>query len=280
MSNGELVYEDLIGRGRKVATACAWRAIVRRFEACCGVKDDYSRGDVVKYLAQLRSEGISQNSINTMLRPVKLLCELERWGNGFPRLAMPKVRRCDVSRPRLSVGEVRNLIVKARTLRNKSGKLICSERELAYLAAATTYGLRREEIGTLEVCDGHVTVHTAKGGEVTTHLLPGSIKRYMVGYCGANDVKYLSRVFQSLVNKVGLGLDAGYGWHSVRRALATELFIKDVPMLHIIRFMRWSDGSVQRELGMLAIYAEREQGDIDRYIFDVHPFLPFWMLDC
>jgi hypothetical protein len=268
MSNAGLVYEDLIGRGRAVATACCWRGNVRRFEACCGVRDDYSRGDVVKYLAQLRSEGIKQNSINMMLKPIKLLCELQGWSDGFPRLAMPKVRRSDINRPRLSIGEVCNIVTRA--------KEVCSERELAFLAAATIYGLRREEIGTLEVSDGHVTVHTAKGGEVTTHLLPDSIKCYLVGYRGAKDVKYLTRVFWNVVDKVGLSLSAGYGWHSIRRALATELMVCDVSLWNLIKFMRWSDAMLQREVGMLAIYAECKQEDVDRSVFKVHPFLRFW----
>jgi len=71
-SNSQLVYHDLIARGRQVETARRRRSLVQRFEACCGVKDDYSRSDVIKFLAQLRSEGIKQNTINSRLRSIKL----------------------------------------------------------------------------------------------------------------------------------------------------------------------------------------------------------------
>ena len=275
-SNSELIYEDLIARGKKENTAKRWEQIVKKFEGCCGVKDEYGRRDVVKFIGELRSEGISQNSINTMVRPIKLLCDIQRWNDGWPRLAMPKVRRCDISRPKFSVEQVENLISGARSIRNDKGELVCSRRELAYLAAATTYGLRREEIGSLRVFNGHVRVNTAKGGEVTNHIVPDSIRSYLVDYRGANDVKYLTRVFWSIANKVGLSLDVGYGWHSIRRTLTTELADMDIAAMKVMRFMRWSEAVLQREFGMLAIYAAGEQEDIDRYIFKVHPFLKYW----
>jgi hypothetical protein len=40
--------------------------------------------------------------------------------------------------------------------------------------------------------------------------------------------------------------------------------------------MRWSDGTVKGEFGMLAIYGKRNQEEVDRSIFRVHPFLPIW----
>ena len=270
MSNSELVYEDLIARGKGVVNAKRWRAWVQRFEACCGVKDSYVRADVIKYLAALRNDGLNQNSINTMIRPVRLLCQVQNWdGKGiFPRLAMPKVRNDEISRPVLSKVDVGVLICKA--------KEVCSKRELGYLAAATTYGLRREEIGTLEVLDGVVKVHTVKGGSAATQLIPGEVKEYLSEYYATKDVRWLSRVFQSIMRKVGMKAYAGYGWHAIRRALATELVMCDVSMLNILRFMRWSDASLKGEFGMLVIYAKREQDKIDTSVFAVHPFLSFW----
>jgi integrase len=156
-------------------------------------------------------------------------------------------------------------------------KEVCSRRELAFLAMATTYGLRREEIGTLEISDGMVKVNTVKGGEVTTHLVPDEVKKFTNGYHGCNDVRYLTRVFQRVVGKVGIDVGGkGYGWHSIRRALASELVVREVSLLNILRFMRWSDATVQGEIGMLAIYVRRDQAEVDRCVFRVHPFLAFW----
>jgi integrase len=267
-SNSQLVYHDLIARGRQVGTARRWRALVQRFEACCGVKDSYDRADVVKFIAELRQEGMKQNSINARLKALRLLCQIQNWDGGFPRLAMPKVKHSEVNRPFFSVDEVVHIIGKA--------KEVCSERELGFLAAASVYGLRREEIGTLEVSDGHVKVHTGKGGEVTLQIIPDAIKDYVKGYRACRDVRYMTRVFQSIMSKVGLEVNRGYGWHSIRRALATELALRDVSALNILRFMRWSDASAKGEFGMLVIYAGREQDKIDKSIFEVHPFLSAW----
>jgi integrase len=180
-------------------------------------------------------------------------------------LAMPKVKNSEVNRPFFTVDEVVHIISRA--------KEVCSERELGFLAASSVYGLRREEIGSLEVRDGVVKVNTAKGGEVTFQLIPDAIKDYLKGYRACKDVRYMTRVFQSIVSKVGLEVNRGYGWHSIRRALATELVFRDVSAMNIMRFMRWSDASLKGEFGMLTIYAKREQDKIDKSIFEVHPFL-------
>jgi len=222
----------------------------------------------VKFIAELRQEDMKQNSINSRLKALRLLCQIQNWDGGFPRLAMPKVKDSEVNRPCFTVDEVVHIISKA--------KEVCSERELGFLAAASVYGLRREEIGTLEVSDGHVKVHTAKDGDVTFQIIPDAIKDYIKDYRGAKDVRYMTRVFQSIVSKVGLEVSGGYGWHSIRRALATELALRDVSTLNILRFMRWSDAGVKGEFGMLAIYDRREQDKIDRSIFEVHPFLSAW----
>jgi hypothetical protein len=270
-SNSQLVYDDLIARGRQVETARRWRSLVQRFEACCGVKDSYHRADVVKFVAELRQEGMKQNSINSRLKGLRLLCQIQNWDGGSPPLAMPRVKDSEVSRTVFTAEQVVNIINRA--------KEVCSERELAFLAAASVYGLRREEIGTLEVCDGHVKVHTAKDGEEVFQIIPDAIKDYMKGYRACKDVRYMTRIFQRVMSKVGLEVNRGYGWHSIRRALATELALRDISALNILRFMRWSDGGVKGEFGMLAIYAKRNQNEIDRCIFEVHPFLHAWSSD-
>jgi len=242
--------------------------LVQRFEACCGIKGSYDRADVIKFIAELRKDGMKQNSINSRLKALRLLCQIQNWDGGFPKLSMPKVKDSDVSRPVFNAEEVVHIIRKA--------KEVCSERELAFLTASTVYGLRREELGDLGIKDGHVVVHTAKGGDTVEQIIPDEIKGYLRNYCQCSDVRNMTRTFHSIAERVGLNLTNGCGWHSIRRALATELLVRDVSALNIIRFMRWSDARVKSEFGMLAIYDRREQDKIDRSIFEVHPFLPAW----
>lgn len=161
-SVAEKVYMDLVARGKDIETARRWRHLIMKFEVCCGTKSNYDRDDVIRYLCWLREQGYRQSSIDVMVRPVKLLAQIQGWS--FPRLAMPKVRDGDISRPILSNEEVCLMI--------RRGKEVLSERELAYLALSTTYGLRREELSSLGRIDGKVTVDTVKGGPVTTHVVP------------------------------------------------------------------------------------------------------------
>jgi hypothetical protein len=87
----------------------------------------------------------------------------------------------------------------------------------------------------------------------------------------------MSFVFHRIVEKVGISLAGdNYGWHAIRRGLATELLYRDVSLINVVRFMRWSDGSLKGEFGMLAIYGKRNQEEIDRSVFKVHPFLRIW----
>jgi len=265
-SLAEKVYMYLLARGKDIKTARRWRNWTAKFEVCCGIKSKYERDDVIRYLSHLREQGYRQSSVDVMLRPVKLLAQVQEWK--FPRLAMPKVRDSDVSRPVLSHEEVCQII--------RRGKEVLSETELAYLALSTTYGLRREELGGLGRIDGRVTVDTVKGGPVTTHLVPDEIRPHLLGY-KRSGVTYMSRVFRRIIKKVGMKLPGeNYGWHAIRRALATELVCTDVSLLNLLRFMRWSDASLKGQFGMLAIYAKRNQEEIDRSIFEVHPFLPVW----
>lgn len=262
----EKVYMDLMARGKDIETARRWRHWTLKFEVCCEIKSKYDRDDVIRYLSCLREQGYRQSSINVMLRPVKLLAQVQGWN--FPRLAMKKVRDSDICRPVLSYEEVCQMI--------RRGKEVLSARELAYLALSTIYGMRREEIGGLGRIDHTVTVDTVKGGPVTNHLVPDEIKPYLVGY-KRSGVGYMSLVFRRIIKKLGMVLPRqNYGWHAIRRALATELVSTDVSLLNLLRFMRWSDASLKGQFGMLAIYAKRNQEEIDRSIFEVHPFLQVW----
>jgi hypothetical protein len=266
MSGAEKVYMDLVGRGKDIETAKCWRRLVMKFEACCGAKSEYDRDDVIRYLCCLREQGYRQSSIDVMVRPVKLLAQIQGWA--FPRLAMPKVRDGDVSRPILSYDEVCLMI--------KRGKEVLSARELAYLALSTTYGVRREELSSLGRIDGKMTVNTVKGGPVTTHVVADEIRPYLAGY-ERTGVRHMSFVFRRMIEKLGISLAGdNYGWHAIRRALATELLYRDVSLINVVRFMRWSDGSLKGDFGMLAIYGKRNQEEVDRSVFKVHPFLPIW----
>jgi len=265
---GQIVFDDLVGRGKSRQTAQQWNCWADRFEQVCGYKERYDRQDVIKFLAWEREQGFRQNSINIHLRPVKLLAQIQGWD--FPRLSMPKVKEEDITRTIFSREEVISLIT--------TGRRVLQPKELSCLALSTVYGLRREEMARPEppeLKEGQVIIHTVKGGPTTTHLIPQEIVPYLEDY-PAYGPDHLSHIFLQIMKKTGLEVSPRYGWHSIRRALATELLIAEASALNIVRFMRWSEASISKEFGMLSVYAQKHQAHIDNQIFEVHPFLPYW----
>jgi len=265
----EQIYNDLIGRrGSSHDTAQHWKTWTERFEQVCGVKEKYDRSDVVKFLAWEREQGFSQNSIKTHLRPIKLLAQIQDWH--FPKLSMRKVRDGDITRTIFTKDQVISLI--------QMGRQLLAPKEISYLALATTYGLRREEMSKPEppdIADSAITIHVVKGGPTTTHLIPPEIAPYLDSYSPYGK-DHMSHLFLKILYKTGVRVGAGYGWHSIRRALTTELVLAEASVLNIMRFMRWSEASIGKELGMLRIYAKKDQARIDSEIFKIHPFLPYW----
>lgn len=264
----ELIFNDLIARGKTEATAKEWAAVAAEFEQLCKKKKRYKRGDVTTFLAHLRKRGLLQSTIDKDLKAIKLLSQVQGWE--FPKLSMRRVSPDEVSRPILDNGHIQRLI--------KAGQNCLSGPELCFLALATTYGLRRVEMARLRPSDlsaGTITVNTAKEGPKTIHLVPPEIAPYLACFRPYKEDS-LTHMFHGILLKTGLRCGRGFGWHSVRRALATELLLSNASALNVLRFMRWSDNSTRGEFNILAIYAKKDQARIDEEIFKLHPFIGLW----
>jgi len=262
---GEMIVNDLIGRGKRRHTALQWGSHVDRFVALCGDKAQYDRTDVVNFVGSLRAGGMKQTTIIVTLRAIRLLSQIQKWD--MPKLSMPKVKTEDIHRPLFTAQQIKQLI--------KRAKEVCSDQDLAYLALATVYGLRREEISTVEI-GATLRVKTAKGGSTVCHLIPEGLRSILQNYKPMT-IHRLSEEITRIIIATGATKVPRSGWHSIRRSLATELIMCDVSMLNILRFMRWSDASMTRELGMLSVYAKKDQERIDLEVFRIHPFLNDWI---
>ena len=270
----ELVYNDLMGRQRTEAVAKEWGAIAAEFEEVCGYKESYNRADVVKFLAHLRKRQLALTTIMKNLKVLRLIAQIqpERWPKeGFPKVSLPRVKEQDITRTIFTKKQVISLI--------QMGRQLLEPMELCYLALATTYGLRRQEMckpKPPQFEDGKVVIYTVHGAsEKTTHLVPPEIAPYLENFQPYGP-DWLSHVFLRILGRVGIRVGADYGWHSIRRSLATELIRSEASALNVMRFMRWSEASLRGEFGMLAIYAKKDQARIDKDIFKIHPFLPYW----
>lgn len=262
-----MIKEDLLGRGRSTGTAKSWETWLKRFTEVCGEKEEYGRADIVKYMAWCREKGYKQNSIMTMLRPVKLLAQIQGWQ--FPKLSIKKIKDSEIKRPMLEKEDLIRMI----EVRDKyEGK------EKALLALATTYGMRRAEMSNPMPCrieGDKIRVYTVKGGVETLHLIPEEIREIIKEFKPC-DIRYTTKMLARMLRKAGVKKEEKVGWHSIRRCLATELLLSEASALNIVRFMRWSDASVKGEFGMLAIYAKKNQERVDSEMFNNHPFLKYW----
>lgn len=265
----ELVYNDLMARGKTEPIAKEWSAVAAEFEQVCGTKERYTRAEITAFLTHLRKRGILQSTIDKDLKAIKLLAQIQGWE--FPKLSLRRVSPDEIRRTILSKDAIGSMI----TL----GKQLLSDTELCYLALGTTYGLRRVEMVRLKPSsfpnEHHLIVDTAKGGTKTTHLMPPEIAPYL-GAFRHYERDTLTHMFHRIAGKTGLSTGAGYGWHTLRRSLVTELILSEASVLNVIRFMRWSDASARGEFGLLTIYARKDQERIDEEIFKIHPFLGYW----
>lgn len=267
----QLVYNDLMGRQRTESVAKEWAAVAAEFEEVRGFKESYDRADVVNFLAHLRKRELALTTIMKDLKVIKLICQIQGWPKGFPKVSLPRVKEQDITRTIFTKEQVISLI--------QMGRQLLEPMELCYLALATTYGLRRQEMckpKPPQFEDGKVIIYTVHGAsEKTTHLVPPELAPYLENFLPYGP-DWLSHIFLRILGRVGIRVGANYGWHSIRRSLATELILSEASALNVMRFMRWSEASLKGEFGMLAIYAKRDQARIDEDIFKIHPFLPYW----
>jgi len=267
---GLRIKNDLLARGKTKECAQRWKRSTERFEEVCGVKEKYTRDDVIAYLGWCREQGLLQSSIEIMLRPLRLIADIQGWT--YPKLDMKKVKDSEIYRPMLSKEEIARAI--------EVGKEVLTGEERALLALSTVYGLRRGEMAlpnepVIDVDACTVRINTAKGGEVITHLIPKEIRTYLSEYVPLSN-GYIAVKFRKIMRRVGVKRGWRYGWHTIRRTLVTELLLSEVSSVTVHRFMRWSDGSLKGNFGVMMMYAKKDQARIDSEIFKVHPFLRYW----
>ena len=176
-------------------------------------------------------------------------------------------RRQRLPQPWFRKEEVIDIIAKARKT--------CNPQELAMLAISTTYGCRRSELADIRITDldfkgKTITIYARKGGRVATQYLPDEIIPYLSKYDfpKISDLR-VSQIINRILEKT-VGPKGGYGWHSIRRSLATELKNAGVDDGDIYSFMRWSTGSI------LATYIQVEPKQNKEKIFPKHPFTYLW----
>jgi len=224
---------------------------------------------VLSYLDKREKAGDKPGTLKLRFYALKYLFRLygAEWTLAENEVFSTRERRQRFPQPWFRKEEVIDIITRARK--------VCNPQELTMLAISTTYGCRRSELADIRKEDlgfeaKTITIYARKGGRVATQLLPDEIIPYLSSYDFPKlSVLRLSLMLKKILEKT-IGPKEGYGWHSFRRSLATELRNAGVNDMDIYSFMRWSTGSI------LATYIQTEPSQNKENIFPKHPFVKCW----
>ena len=265
-----------------------------------GLKDSKTPtdSDFRQYFIRRRREGISERTLRKEFFHVKKLALANDWPWPFEADDTPYPEDEAQSHP-LQPEQVEQLI-KARE------KLSPAER--FYLAVATTWIVRREDLSRIKkrdfeldvvtnpqsstrIKDGQnfFTIHHSKHGRIVKHIIPEALKVIFNDYRPKkHNPASLSLMFKRICKKAGLEHQMGWGWHGIRHTLTTMIAAtlpkNSIDPALIADYSGWSRKSMGGFFGgvaMVGVYRHPEILDtdpygIDKVIYSIHPFLPLW----
>jgi len=238
--------------------------------------------DFRQYFIRRRREGISERTLRKEFFHVKKLALANGWPWPF--------EADDTPYPEDEAQTHKFLPEQVKQLINAKSKLSNAER--FYLAIATTWIVRREELSRIKKRDYDAEtfiIHTAKHGRKVKALIPDVLKPIFADYRPKeHSPSALSLMFTRICAKAGLEYQKGFGWHSIRYALTTALrpalIANRIDPAILANYVGWSRQSQSKEFGdipMMADYTRPEILYTDSYgifkvVYSVHPFLPLW----
>ena len=239
--------------------------------------------DFRDFFTYQRKKGISERTLRTQYFQIKKLAEANHWPWPFIKEDTPVSKKAPFQ-PVHTVEEIEKIIA-ARDKFTKS--------ERFFLAVATTWGCRREELSRIAKRDYNtetITLHIAKRNIDVEHLIPEVLKPIFEDYHPAHlTSSALSRAYHRVCEKAGLPKPTGWGWHSFRRmvmtALSAALVANGLQESWAATYMAWS----QEETGqtffnsqMAGVYSHGAESTTDRWsqekaIIAAHPFIKCWL---
>lgn len=231
--------------------------------------EEWSRSVVIAFMRQLIKEGFAVGTQRKISQITKRVFDAagQPWPMG--KRGMPKMQPSDMVRPATEVGQVKQMVEAAR-----DGRLASDE--VAMLALATTYGLRREELARvrpehIDYSLGRIYVMTCKGGIERWHLLAPEIVPFLQthDFSRVYSPFCMSKIYLEIEKKTGIEHTDGAGWHALRRQLDTCLVQWNY--LYAKIFLRWKLGG-----DMALYYVTLDPLSVDKIVFEHHPFLKFW----
>jgi len=251
---------------------------IRNFINTIGWKDRYDEWDVREYLRKMEDEGYKGDYLRFQYYSIR---------NLFRAMDLPwKMVRADLpdatprhmkTTPVLSAKQIRKII---QTVRAEG-----TDYEIFYTCVSTLYGARRVEMARIKPGDirkDRILIRTGKGGVQREQFVPKPVRPILQSFKKQKNFtpSVLSLVFNDILEKAGIKKRYRTGWHSIRRALVTEMRknIRGTPLLEgdVANFMRWA--MPPNSHTMLSIYNKEDPVAADRLIFKyVHPFMEWWL---
>jgi hypothetical protein len=241
-----------------------------------------SESDFRQYFIRRRRAGVSENTLRKEFFHIKKLAQANNWPWPFAKDDTPYPEEEPQSHP-LSL-EVIEQMIKARN------KLSAAER--FYLAVATTWIVRREDLSRIQKrdFDGNVfTIHHSKHGRKVKHLIPEAVRPVFADYRPKkHEVSALTLMFKSICTKAGVKHQRGWGWHGIRYTLTTAISIalpkNNLDPALIADYSGWSRKSMGGFFGGVSMVGHYRRPEIldtdphglDKVIYSIHPFLNLW----
>lgn len=241
--------------------------------------------DFRQYFIKRREQAISEKTLRKEFYQLKRLASANKWEWPFTSKHVPEVTEEEEESllPALLPDQVRTLIAARDAL---------NERERFYLAVATTWIVRREDLSRIvkrDFDDTTLTIHHSKKGKTVKHLIPDVLRPIFDAFRPhEHNADSLTDLFQRICVKAGLERKPRVGWHSIRysltTALNTALAKNDLEAILLAQYGGWKKKSMAHIYGgveMAAHYQRPEilytdQYGIDKVIYSVHPFLKDW----
>lgn len=242
-------------------------------------KLEFSRSNIIGFIAVLRRGGYKPSVVRFHYFFLKSLVE-NVLGEDWPfkqKEAPPEPEQKDLNQPILEEIRIKEMIKRAKNANLHPA-------DLTRFALSTTYGARRIELAEQDETSVNiemkvVRIETRKHGEPRTHIMPDEIIPYLhPTWLKPIDVSEMSEAFIRIEDGLGFEHQKGFGWHSIRRRMATWFNDHDVSERNIDIFMRWKSPKTtqRRYVVRTPVETEKVQAEVDRKIFKIHPFLPTW----
>lgn len=238
--------------------------------------------DFRQFFIQRRNQGINERTIRKEFFHIKKLAQANNWPWPFEKDDTPYPEEEAESHPLLPE-QIEQLISSWKKL---------STAERFYLAVATTWIVRREDLSRIKKRDFDTDtfiIHHSKHGRNVKHQIPGALKQIFDDYRPKeHNNSALSLMFKRICKKAGLEHQKGWGWHGIRYTLTTIIAAalpkNNLDPALIADYSGWSRKSMGGFFGgvqMVGLYRRPEILDtdpygIDKVIYSIHPFLKLW----